>query len=78
MKYHVYIQGFNEDDSINDYTQEVATFNDRLYADWFVENYCFESITIPLNQTTPHAKVILEKRTDNDEFVSVEKEREIF
>ena len=72
MKYTVYIQGFNEDDTINDYDEPIAEFVDEDKAIWFAENYPFNA---PL--LTPHAKVIVEEREDNGEFVDVVLESEI-
>ena len=72
MKYTVYIQGYNEDDTVNDYEDEIATFTEQNPAEWFATHYNF-----PIPLLTPHAKVIVEEREDNDEFVSVVLESEI-
>ena len=43
MKYHVYIQGYSEDDTandtVNDYDKPVAVFEDKEQAIWFATHY---------------------------------------
>ena len=39
MKYHVYIQGYSEDDTVNDYNKPVAVFEDKEQAIWFATHY---------------------------------------
>ena len=45
MKYHVYIQGFTqlgEEETINDYDEPVAAFEDEDKAIWFATHYPFK------------------------------------
>lgn len=73
MKYHVYIQGYSEGDTINDYDEPVATFEDKEQAIWFATHYPFNTPIL-----TPHAKVIVEERdSENEDFIDSIFESEI-
>lgn len=73
MKYHVYIQGYSEDDTVNDYDEPVAVFEDEEQAIWFATHYPFNAPIL-----TPHAKVIVEERdSENEDFISLILESEI-
>ena len=75
MQYTVYIQGFNqvgEDETINDYEDELATFWDKEQAIWFATHCPF---SIPL--LTPHAKVIVEERYEDGSYNDLILEKEI-
>ena len=43
MKYHVYIQGYGEDDVVNDYDEPVAAFEDEEQAVWFATHFPFKA-----------------------------------
>lgn len=74
MKYHVYIQGYNEDDAVNDYDEPVATFEDEDKAIWFATHYPFNAPML-----TPHAKVMVEERdSENEDFIDLILESEIY
>lgn len=53
--YEVWILGYNEDDTANDFEQWEATFEDEDKAIWFADNYPFSKPSI-----TPKAKVMVE------------------
>ena len=73
MKYHVYIQGYGEDDAVNDYDELVAAFEDEGQAVWFATHFPFK---IPA--FTPRAKVMVEERDgENDDFIDLILENEI-
>ena len=72
MKYTVFIQGYNENYEANDYEDEIATFEGKNEAEWFAVNYPF---SMPL--LTPHAKIVVEERDIDGEFVDVILESEL-
>lgn len=72
-KYEVLIVGYDEDDNPNDFEQLEGTFEDEDKAIWFAENYPFSA---PSKDITPHSKVIVEGRNDDD-FVSLIYESEL-
>lgn len=72
MKYTVYIQGYNEDYEVNDYEDEIATFEGKSEAEWFATNYPF-----PMPLLTPHANIVVEERDNDGEFVDVILESEL-
>lgn len=73
MKYHVYIQGYNEDDVVNDYDEPVAVFENEEQAIWFATHFPFEAPML-----TPHAKAMVEERDgENDDFIDLILESEI-
>lgn len=73
MKYHVYIQGYNEDDTVNDYDEPVAVFENEEQAIWFATHCPFNAPAL-----TPRAKVIVEERDgENDDFIDLILENEI-
>lgn len=73
MKYHVYIQGYNEDDAVNDYDEPVAVFENEEQAVWFATHCPFNAPML-----TPHAKVMVEERDgENGDFVDLVLESEI-
>lgn len=55
MVYEVWLLGYNEDDSVNDFEQLEGTFEDEDKAVWFATHYPFEKPTI-----TPKAVVRVE------------------
>ena len=56
LTYEVWILGYNEDDSVNDYEKLIATFEDSDTAQWFATNYYFGK-----PNETPKAKVVVEE-----------------
>lgn len=56
LVYEVWILGYNEDDTVNDYEKLIATFEDSDMALWFAEHYDFDKPT-----ETPKAKVVVEE-----------------
>lgn len=54
--YQVWILGRNEDETVNDYEELIASFPDKETAEWFVNNYKFQKPT-----QTPKAYVELEQ-----------------
>ena len=73
MKYHVYIQGYGEDDVVNDYDEPVAAFEDEEQGVWFATHFPFKAPAL-----TPRAKVMVEERDgENDDFIDLILENEI-
>ena len=54
--YEVWILGYNEDDTVNDFEQLEGTFEEEDKAIWFATHYPFSKPTIP-----PKAKVVVEE-----------------
>lgn len=63
--YRVYIQGYDDDNTINDYTDELATFENGCddLAIFFAETYPFSE-----PEETPHAMVIVEQVSLDGDF----------
>lgn len=64
-KYLVYIQGYDGEDGINDYEDELATFEDGCedLAIFFAENYPFSE-----PEKTPEAMVVVERLSSDGSF----------
>lgn len=71
LVWEVWILGYNEDDTVNDFEQLEATFEDSDKAKWFAENYDFSKPT-----NTPKAKVVVEEVISNT-CINVLLEREL-
>lgn len=59
MEYEVWILGYNEDDTVNDYEKLIAIFENFKEAEWFVENYPFQKPT-----ETPKSNIVIERVED--------------
>ena len=57
--YEIWILGYNEDDTVNDYELLLGTFEDRKVAEWFFRKY-----KVMKPHETPKAKLVLEEVED--------------
>ena len=72
LVYEVWILGYNEDGSVNDFEQLIATFQEEEQAKWFALTYPFSKPTL-----TPKANVVVEE-VDNGRCTFVITETEIY
>ena len=74
-QYEVWMLGYNEDDTVNDFDQLEGSFDDEDKAVWFATHYEFSKPSI-----TPKAKIVVEEvqyDTERGDCVSVVLETEI-
>ena len=71
--YEIWVLGYNEDDTVNDYEELIGSFPREDIAKNIFYGYCGE---MPKPNETPKAKLMLEK-IENDSCVDVLAETEL-